>query len=340
MDTNSSKPEETRNAQVYALEILVRWHKQDAGASRAATAIGTLLEVSITAIARDEAPPEKDGPSLLDVWRLEREATTRGTGSPLRSSEIKTWWEAHQNQMRQQLADHQAEWRPQLSIKPGGGRNLPTRYALLLEPFSLSAHEEAEGDAPSTPLPPGGLVYRADPAKPALWIRLLLGSKPFPINSWRGYILLAAAALDLALISLFWGGFYFAWRQPRPFTTADLAAAMLAILVTLALWHFSRPIRELTTQRVSIGNESVLSFSALHGQLRAMKEPGSRLKGRIFSVVRHWGTCPVCAGEVDLATGGRAFPDRIIGRCNDAPQEHVFTFDPVRLIGAPLRPPY
>lgn len=340
MDLNSSKPEETRNAQVYALELLLRWHKQDAGASRAATAIGALLEASLMAVARGELPPEKDGPSLLEVWRLERESNARGTGSPLRGSEIRTWWDAHQNQMRQQLADHQAEWRPELSIKPGGGRNLPTRYALLLAPFSASAVEEVDGDAAPTLLAPGGLVYRVDPVKPALWIRLLLGSKPFPINSWRGYLLLAAAALDLALICLIWGSLYFAWRQPRPFTTADLAVAMLATLVTLVLWHFSRPIRELTTQRVSLGNEAVLSLSVLNGQLRAMKEPGSRLKGRIFSVVRHWGACPVCAGEVDLATGGRAFPDRIIGRCNDAPQEHVFTFDPVRLIGAPLRPPY
>ncbi len=337
MIPNSSKPEETRKAQVYALEILTRWHKQDAGSSRAATAIGTLLEASLKAIGRGEAPPDKDGPSLLDIWRLEHGTSQRGTGSPLRSSEIKTWWEAHQNQMRQQLADNKADWRPELSIKVGGGRNLPTRYAMVLEPFAQPENEGAEDDAPSAPLPPGGLVYRVDPVKPAIWIRLLLGSKPLPINSCRGYLLLTAAVVDLVWICLVWGGLYLAWSKPRALTTADIAVSMLAFLVTYGLWCFSRPIRELTTQRVSIGNEAVLSLGALNGQLRAMKEPGSRFKGRIVAVVRHWGTCPVCAGEVDLATGGTAFPDRIIGRCNDAPQEHVFSFDPVRLIGAPLR---
>ena len=57
----------------------------------------------------------------------------------------------------------------------------------------------------------------------------------------------------------------------------------------------------------------------------------------MFSLVRHWGVCPVCSGDVDLDWGGAAFPDRMIGRCSDAPLEHVFSFDPVRLIGEPLR---
>jgi hypothetical protein len=68
-----------------------------------------------------------------------------------------------------------------------------------------------------------------------------------------------------------------------------------------------------------------------------MREGDSKLASRVFSLVRHWGICPVCAAEVDLASGGTAFPDRLIGRCHDAPLEHVFSFDPVRLVGEPLR---
>lgn len=68
-----------------------------------------------------------------------------------------------------------------------------------------------------------------------------------------------------------------------------------------------------------------------------MHDHDRKLGGRVFSVVRHWGTCPVCSAEVDLADGGGAFPARLVGRCQDAPNEHVFSFDPVRLIGYPLR---
>lgn len=40
--------------------------------------------------------------------------------------------------------------------------------------------------------------------------------------------------------------------------------------------------------------------------------------------------CP-CGGVVMLEDGKREFPRRILGRCNESPQEHVFSFDWVSL---------
>lgn len=68
-----------------------------------------------------------------------------------------------------------------------------------------------------------------------------------------------------------------------------------------------------------------------------MPAQGRKPKLRDFAVARHWGICPICSAEVDLDSGGTAFPDRLIGRCHDAPLEHVFSFDPVRLTGEFLR---
>lgn len=39
--------------------------------------------------------------------------------------------------------------------------------------------------------------------------------------------------------------------------------------------------------------------------------------------VRHVGTCLVCNGRVTVQEGGRAFPDRLIGRCRASLREHV-----------------
>ncbi|MBH1698163.1 hypothetical protein I5U87_04750 [Stenotrophomonas maltophilia] len=108
------------------------------------------------------------------------------------------------------------------------------------------------------------------------------------------------------------------------------------MLVTAGLWWLLRPVILLPTQRVTIAEPSFLALSELYGQLRTMPAPGRKLKSREFSVVRHWGTCPICSAEVDLDYGRAAFPDRLVGRCHDAPLEHVFSFDPVRLVGRSL----
>jgi len=51
---------------------------------------------------------------------------------------------------------------------------------------------------------------------------------------------------------------------------------------------------------------------------------------------RYVSDCPICNGKVRLSDGGRSYPARLVGRCVDSPQEHVYTFDRVTLEGSPL----
>ena len=183
---------------------------------------------------------------------------------------------------------------------------------------------------------PGVLRYRIDPVRPALWLRLLVGSRPFPINSWRGYVLLGTAVVNFVLIGLIWIGLLASWTPGKPITTADFANVTLALIISFGLWALTGSVRRLPTQRVTLAGPMLLPLNELYGQLRTMRDQQGKFDSRIFSVVRHWGTCPICAAEVDVASGGRAFPDRLVGRCHDAPLEHVFSFDPVRLVGERL----
>lgn len=122
--------------------------------------------------------------------------------------------------------------------------------------------------------------YQMDPAKPALWLRLLVGSRPFPVQSWRGHLLIRTAGLNMALIGLAWFWLYTSWSRGHAVTTSTLAQRGLAILVTTGLWWLSRP-----TQRVTVASP----LNELYGQLRTMPAPGRKLKSREFAVVRHWG---------------------------------------------------
>jgi hypothetical protein len=334
MDINSSKPIQTSNSQAKSLQVALEWLDREGGQQRSSRVLRELIEVTSTAVSRGDLPPEKDTTTLRDLL-LQQDGDRDGAWSkPFRATELANWWEARAEQLRQICSVHGCDWTPKLVVKTGGGRGLPSRLSFEFHP---TADVESEAD---TALPEASATlvrYQMDPAKPALWLRLLVGSRPFPLQSWRGYVLLGTAALNMVLIGFIWLGTYASWARGQPLTTATLAQFGLSILVTAALWWLSKPVRQLPTQRVTMASPAFLAFSELYGQLRTMPAQGRKLKSREFAVVRHWGICPICSAEVDLDSGGSAFPDRLIGRCHDAPLEHVFSFDPVRLTGEFLR---
>ena len=334
MAANSSKPDETRNTQVFALEVARRWLAREGGRTRAAIMVDALLESTATALTRGEAPPDKDSATLLAIWQATKQVGASESGSLPKGSELRNWWSARAEQLRQACIAEGAEWLPRLVVKTGGGRGLPTLFQLALEPLSPDAESGAEEAAEPDP---GTLTYKISPAKPALWIRLLMGSRPFAMLSWRGYLLVGLALVDVLLIGSIWLGIYLLWAEPRPVSTADLALVGLAALMSYFLWRGIRPVWQLPYQRITLAGASFLALSELHGQLRTMHRTGRREGGRVFAVVRHWGICPVCSAEVDIQDGGREFPGRLVGRCADAPLEHVYSFDPVLLTGRPLR---
>lgn len=331
MDQNSSEPADTGNPRVNSLQLTLEWLDREGGQQRNARALRGLLESTLTALSRGDLPPEKDTNTLRDLLHLE-EGHTRG--QPLRAADLATWWAAREEQLRQMCAGRGCLLTPSLVVKTGGGRGLPSRLSFDFRP---NDDVTPDGSDPDLGLPAGHIRYQLDPAKPALWLRLLVGSRPFPVASWRGYLLLGSAVLNVVLIGLIWWALYVSWAQSHPITSADLARLGLAAMITAGLWWLCRPVWQLPTQRVSLAGPTFLAMSELYGQLRTMPAPGHKLKSREFAVVRHWGTCPSCSAEVDLADGGGAFPERLVGRCHDAPLEHVYSFDPVRLVGAPLR---
>ena len=340
MDTNTGKPDETGKEQVHSLQVALEWLDREGNRQKIPTALELLLESTLIAVKRGDAPPAKDAVSMVDKWRLQQQGHRElpDNPEPPRKSEFTRWWTARADHLRQTCLDAGCRWMPRLEVLPGGGRGNPTLYRFELDPIAPGNPDALDSSALPENLPEGSLRYRVDPLRPPVWNRMLIGSKPFPIRSWRGYALLASAALNFLLIGVILWSLAASWYlSPRPVTTAEVAQAMIAVAVSMLLWRATRPVRQLPSQRVTLANASFLRSDEFHGQLRAMHEGGSRRAGRTFSLVRHWGHCPICAAEVDLADGGRSFPGRIVGRCGDAPLEHVYSFDPVRLTGSPLR---
>src|SRR5690606_25161465 len=145
--------------------------------------------------------PTKDGATMFEIWRTSRGDRAEGSGSPPRGPEFSNWWQARSAQIRDVCHAAGCEWIPSLRLNAGGGRGIPTTYFFELArvPQDLA---ESEVPAEQGSHPPNGIRYRIDPAKPALWIRMTVGSRPFLLNSWRGYIVLSAMALNFLFLGL------------------------------------------------------------------------------------------------------------------------------------------
>lgn len=332
MDANRSKPAQTGNPQVESLQLALEWLDREGGQQRNARILQEVIDTTLTAISRGEPPPETDTTTLRTLFQ-QLEGTGDGLSKVFRAAELEKWWDSRQEQLRQRCAQERCALTPHLVVKKGGGRGLPSRLSFE---FRSTLEAEPEEDIATAEFDPTLIRYQMDPVKPALWLRLAVGSRPFPVQSWRGYVLVGSAAMNMVLIGFAWFWLFSSWGRGVPVTTATLAQLGLVMLVSAGLWWLSRPVFHLPTQRVTMAGPSFLALSELYGQLRTMPAPGRKLKSRVFAVVRHWGTCPICSAEVDLDHGRAAFPDRLVGRCHDAPLEHVFSFDPVRLVGRPL----
>lgn len=156
------------------------------------------------------------------------------------------------------------------------------------------------------------------------------------MRSWRGYLLIGMTVAEALAILALWALLLLVFRGARPVQASDLGLFLTLLAMTWTWWHFTQPLIRLPIDRVTIAGDLFLAWSQLNGQFRMTRDAKSKVAGGWFQLARHWGICPLCSGEVEIAEGGQAFPGRLVGRCGDSPREHVFSFDPVSLSGHTL----
>lgn len=142
-------------------------------------------------------------------------------------------------------------------------------------------------------------------------------------------VLTALAVLHFVLSSLYGvllrPGYHVLWYGPQ--AGQDLGRGLVALgAVLLIAWVLCGWVHQLGRWRMIMApiwmqNDSCDLVLAL-GAERASDTPR-------LSLIRFSAKCPVCGGTVTLQAGGKAFPDRLIGRCQTSPREHLYSFDPL-----------
>jgi len=207
--------------------------------------------------------------------------------------------------------------------------------ALLPSECALTEDDDA--------LPPNTIRYKRDLSLGLSWLGKLFfnqGLKWTPFKrysylSWQLLFLISVVGFDCLLWLIL-------WYRKEPVTGQDLLVLAMAIgLPWGAYWHFSGIFR-LFEDRIIIAPEWMLAWKEFGATVEISRSKTTDAPSTIH-VHRYSANCPICGWMVKLDRGEPDFPRRIVGRCEEHPREHVFSFDRGSnrgvLIQSGIRPP-
>lgn len=186
--------------------------------------------------------------------------------------------------------------------------------------------------SPSTRPEPEGLVaYRAEAVRPSLPFRPVFDPQGAPRRASTRALaalilatqLLAMVLLSLAMLSLL----------AQPVTAWGVFVALVFVAAAGGLAVSTRALWQIPERKLVIAPWWLLAWNEPFGVVHMGARQGPRGTMRPTALVRYTAECPVCGSDVELAEGGAQYPGRIVGRCLDAPSEHVLSFDPVTRTG-------
>jgi hypothetical protein len=254
-------------------------------------------------------------------------------GEIVRSSKPEAMLEKRRHKLAMTWEAKDLPWLPRITRQVGGGRGLSSTYRL-----EFVARDVVTPPEPSSSSGDQQLAYEVRAAETALLARWLFIPEGFALSwrSWRGLTFVSL----LVLVGMGMAGlFILAWSalaHPGPLRAMDLWLIVMCAFVGVGLWFGLRAFFDVVDQRIVSAPSALLSLNEAYGQLRCLRRKDTKLPGGWMSLVRITSECPSCGAAIELLPGKPDFPGRMVGRCRDAPSEHVFSFDPTTFRGRPL----
>lgn len=170
------------------------------------------------------------------------------------------------------------------------------------------------------------------------WARWLFDKKQVA-QGWRKGMLVWSTLLWLMIIGIFTLFTLYALSLNKTaFTTRD---AVLLIYAGLTAWYARYVVNRFTRlvdDRIVMASDAMVGYKEFGVCLELFKPEGaSSDTPRRLRMVKYAATCPTCGAQVLLDQGEPDFPRRIVGRCQESPREHVFSFDRATRTGYRLR---
>lgn len=206
-------------------------------------------------------------------------------------------------------------------------RGKPAYYRLAFRPLPDTPSSEVTEVSTVLPTQADGIHYRRDLslklstfgeflfAKGLKWTP----SKRYGYLTWQLLFLILAVCFEF----LIW---LVLWYRMQPLTGQDLVLIAIGIGFPWLAYRYFIGIFQLFEDRIVIAPDWALSWKEFGAtiEINRAREPGTPTT---IHVSRYSATCPVCGWMVKLERGEPTHPKRIVGRCEENPREHVFSFD-------------
>ncbi len=200
----------------------------------------------------------------------------------------------------------------------------PAFYRLAAKAIPASENVSAAHDQA---VPAGTIIYKRDLTLKLSWLGKLVfenglrwtASKRWGFLTWHLFLFLAVAIL----VVLTW---LVLWYRTAPITGQDIVLLAMAIGFPIGAYKHFGGIFRLFDQRIMVAPEWFLSWKEIGATVEINRSIDPEAPSTI-NVHRYSAECPVCGWMIKLNNGEPDFPGRIVGRCEENPREHVFSFD-------------
>lgn len=181
-----------------------------------------------------------------------------------------------------------------------------------------------------------GVTYKRDlTLKLSILGRLLFSHNPsftfgkrFSFLTGHVLLLCAVVCFDIFLLLLL-------GSKTQPLSAQDLVLMALGLYVPLVTYSYQRRALRLFEDRITIAPDWALSWKEVGGTIEINRPTVTGSPSKL-AINRYTSLCPICNGMIKLDYGEPDYPRRIVGRCEEQPREHVFSFDRFTLIGERL----
>lgn len=244
-------------------------------------------------------------------------------------------WDSKQEGVSQYLQQQGWQVVPRLIKVEGGGAGNPSRYRITLLAGDADERPVRLGAVQPAGAPAEEVQYICEDIKDASLVARVF-AKGYDLHGWRRVIYVASLLLPLLfaffllmllVISIGFG----ASLGKRELTFALTTAALFFVVMRTI-----GPLLALPDRRIVCAPWWMQSVE--DDRLLEIRLP-PRYDRRSVKATRYTSTCPVCGSTLVAKSGRFEFYGRIVGRCEEAPAEHVFSFDHVTRVGKVLRSP-
>jgi len=211
-------------------------------------------------------------------------------------------------------------------VHKGGGTGNETRYSIIWRRFDaepdidqILGHSSINSDE----LPKGWIRYVCEDVE---------GISNYLTKGWRIQLMISIVLLAL-IFFVYYGAFLVTLIFDRGNTNLMLQLLTGGTIFIAMIWIFFGHLFKIQTRRI-VPMPSIFQ-SADNNHLLELKK--TKYQSKQVKLVKYSGECPICGGRVIAKSGGFTFYGRIVGKCENAPVEHVFSFDHVTRKGKPLR---